>query len=56
MTARVFLGIFEACFGPATVVYFCKSSRYVYFYGLTTLIEMTLALFYTRKEMGMRVS
>lgn len=55
MTARVFLGIFEAGFGPAIPLYFCRW-RFILVYPYISDPYFWTALFYTKSEMGMRVS
>jgi hypothetical protein len=53
MTCRVFLGIFESGFGPAIPLYFCMLRFLTAKY---TLIFMTLAFFYTKTEIGLRMA
>ncbi|KAF4564556.1 hypothetical protein EYR40_010722 [Pleurotus pulmonarius] len=53
VTARVSLGIFEACFGPAIPLYFCK---YQLPLSGSELKFALLAFFYTKTEMGTRMA
>ena len=50
VAARVFLGVFEAGFGPAIPLYFCE-----YLPWILVFRSPCKALFYTKKEMGLRV-
>ncbi|CAK5261948.1 unnamed protein product, partial [Mycena citricolor] len=54
VVARVFLGIFEAGFGPMIPVYFCMSRGWVI--RIPSTDACAAAFFYTKEEMGVRVS
>jgi hypothetical protein len=56
MAARIGLGVFEAGFGPAIPLYFCKT--FITLYSRRSRIPNSIiqAFFYTRTEMGLRMA
>jgi hypothetical protein len=53
MTARVFLGVFEAGFGPVIPLYLCMFT--LSFVILAFLLNSSIAFWYTKQELGLRV-
>ncbi|KAJ8081895.1 hypothetical protein PM082_007741 [Marasmius tenuissimus] len=56
LTTRVFLGIFEAGFAPSIPLYFCTSGGITQYYERPRLTQALTALFYTKREIGLRMA
>ena len=55
MAARVMLGVFEAGFGPSIPLYFCERDHDCCYVD-NRIHALPTAFYYTKKEMGQRVS
>ena len=59
MACRVFLGVFEAGFGPGIPLYMCMTARSFHSNAFTCADACSIfiaAYFYTKSEMGLRMA